>query len=135
MNSAHTPATFEGETTINKQSEIARELLEKAVGSTPSMGQNVEVKAALTSLQDLVTRQGQYTNTLASTSNPFFNRVLVDIDPAKLERPPWDVVLEVIEMASSTSSFHGTSATLTGASLPDHVLCRHISVSEYEEHA
>ncbi|KAF2676907.1 hypothetical protein K458DRAFT_424397 [Lentithecium fluviatile CBS 122367] len=100
-NNVPTPAPFEGETTINRQSEFARELLEQAVGSTPSIGQNAEIKAALTSLQDMVTRQGQYTNTMtASSTHPFFNRALVDIDPSKLERPPWEVVEDVIEKAS-----------------------------------
>ncbi|KAF2258211.1 fungal-specific transcription factor domain-containing protein [Lojkania enalia] len=95
-----TPAPFEGETTLNSQSAFAREFLEQAVGSTPSIGQNEEVKAALASLQDIVSRQGQN----ASTSNepqPFFNKALADIDSSKLERPPWEAVVEVIEKAST----------------------------------
>jgi hypothetical protein len=100
-NSAPTPATFEGETTLNRQSEFARELLEQAVGSTPSIGQNTEIQAALTSLQEMVTRQGQYTNTMSSASHPFFTRALSNIDPSKLDRPPWDIVNEVIDKAAS----------------------------------
>jgi len=101
LNSASSPATFEGETTLNRQSEFARELLEQAVGSTPSIGQNAEIKDALASLQEMVTRQGQYTNAMSSASHPLFNRALANIDPSKLERPPWDVVDDVIEKASS----------------------------------
>lgn len=96
-----TPAPFEGETTINRQSEFARELLEQAVGSTPSIIENAEIKAALTSLQDMVTRQGAYTNTMTtSLSYPFSSKSLVDVDHTKLERPPWELVNEVIDKAS-----------------------------------
>ncbi|KAJ4287806.1 hypothetical protein N0V90_012510 [Kalmusia sp. IMI 367209] len=96
-----TPAPFEGETTINRQSEFARELLEQAVGSTPSIEQNAEIKAALTSLQDMVTRQGAYTNMMTtSLTYPFSNKSLADLDHANLERPPWELVNEVIDKAS-----------------------------------
>jgi hypothetical protein len=95
-----TPA-FEGETTINRQSEFARELLEHAVGSTPSIEQNVEIKAALTSLQNMVTRQSANPNTItASLTYPFSNKALAEVDHTKLERPPWDLVNEVIDKAS-----------------------------------
>ncbi|KAL1608578.1 hypothetical protein SLS60_003522 [Paraconiothyrium brasiliense] len=95
-----TPA-FEGETTINRQSEFARELLEQAVGRTPSIEQNTEIKAALTSLQNMVTRQGANANTItASLTYPFSNKALAEIDHTKLERPPWDLVNEVIDKAS-----------------------------------
>ncbi|KAF2450389.1 hypothetical protein P171DRAFT_479480 [Karstenula rhodostoma CBS 690.94] len=105
--SVATPA-FEGETTINRQSEFARELLEQAVGSTPSIGQNAEIKAALTSLQNMVTRQGANPNTItASSTYPFCNKALAEVDHTKLERPPWDLVSEVIDKASAypTMSF------------------------------
>ena len=96
-----TPAPFEGETTIIRQSEFARELLEQAVGSTPSIIENAEVKAALTSLQDMVTRQGAYTNTAATSSlYPFINKSLANLDHTKLERPPWELVNEVIDKTS-----------------------------------
>jgi len=93
---------FEGETTFNSQSELARDYLEQAVGNTPSIVQNADIKAALTSLQDLVTIQGQKT-VKSAQSMPSFAHALVDIDPAELERPPWDVVEEVLEKASSVS--------------------------------
>ena len=96
---ASTPAPFEGE--IIRQSEFARELLEQAVGSTPSIIENAEIKAALTSLQDMVSRQGAHTNTMATTvSYPFGSRSLADVDHTKLERPPWKLVNEVIDKAS-----------------------------------
>lgn len=96
-----TPAPFEGETTLNRQSVFARELLEHAVGSTPSMETNTDIKDALKSLQEMVDRQGQYTNAIpAAFSQPFFNRSLAEIDASKLERPPWDAAHEVLEKAS-----------------------------------
>ena len=101
-NNASTPATFEGDTTLNKQSEFARELFEQTVGSTPSIGQNAEIQDAIAALQEMVTRQGQYTNAISSSSHPFFNKALANIDPSKLERPPWDVVEDVIAKAAST---------------------------------
>lgn len=97
---ASTPA-FEGETTINRQSEFARELLEQAVGSTPSIEQNAEIKAALSSLQNMVTRQSATFNTLTASLNyPFSNRAIAEIDHTKLERPPWNLVSDVVDKAS-----------------------------------
>ncbi|KAF2108829.1 fungal-specific transcription factor domain-containing protein [Lophiotrema nucula] len=93
-----TPAPFEGESTLNSQSVFARELLEQAVGSTPSMGQNAEIKTALTSLQSMVSRQNQ---TITIEPQPVFNTALADIDTTKLEKPPWDAVLDVIEKAAT----------------------------------
>jgi hypothetical protein len=92
---------FEGETTINRQSEFARELLEQAVGNTPSIGQNAEIKAALTSLQNMVTRHSANPNTIAaSLTYPFSNKALAEVDHTKLERPPWDSVSDIIDKAS-----------------------------------
>lgn len=96
VNTGGTPAPFEGDTAMNIQSEFARELLEKAVGSTPSIGQNAEIKAALTMLQDMVSKQ----SALKSTSNDpqsFLPRELSNIDASKLERPPWSVVKQVLD--------------------------------------
>jgi hypothetical protein len=74
------------------------------VGSTPSIEQNAEIKSALTSLQEMVSRQGQYTNPLPSLTSPFFHRTLAELDATKLERPPWDVANEVIEKASGENN-------------------------------
>ncbi|KAF2629040.1 hypothetical protein BU25DRAFT_457294 [Macroventuria anomochaeta] len=94
-----TPAPFEGETAINSQSGYARELLTKVVGSTPSIGQNEEIKSALSALGDIVTHQGHVTVPTASTTNSLINRALSDVDPGKLERPPWPAVKEMLERA------------------------------------
>jgi hypothetical protein len=94
---APTPAPFEGESSINSQSDYAREMLARAIGSTPSIGQNEEVRTALTALSDLVSQQSNST----STSNPLINRSLAEVDPTKLERPPWDDVTLVLEKATS----------------------------------
>jgi hypothetical protein len=72
-------------------------MLARAIGSTPSIGQDEEVKTALTALSDLVSQQSSST----STSNPLINRSLAEVDPAKLERPPWDDVMLVLEKATS----------------------------------
>lgn len=96
---ATTPAPFEGETAINSQSGYARELLAKVVGNTPSIGQNEEIKSALSALEDIVTRQGHVTVSTTSTTSSLINRALSDVDPAKLDRPPWPSVKEMLEKA------------------------------------
>ncbi|KAF2708656.1 hypothetical protein K504DRAFT_467892 [Pleomassaria siparia CBS 279.74] len=93
-------ASFEGETTFNTQSEFARDLLEQAVGNTPSIVQNPDIKAALTSLQDMVVRQDQKKSTSNVQPQPSFTHAIPDVDPAKLERPPWKVVEEVLNQAA-----------------------------------
>jgi hypothetical protein len=94
---APTPAPFEGESSINSQSDYAQKMLAQAIGSTPSIGQNEEVKSALTALSDLVSQQSNS----SSSSNPLINRSLAEVDPSKLERPPWDDVMLVLEKATS----------------------------------
>ncbi|KAH7385439.1 fungal-specific transcription factor domain-containing protein [Phaeosphaeria sp. MPI-PUGE-AT-0046c] len=96
---APTPAPFEGETTIRNQSGYARELLAKAVGSTPSIEQNAEVKSALAALGDLVAHQGNTSASTKNSMNPLINRSLADIDPAKLDKPPWEVINEILRIA------------------------------------
>ncbi|PSN71517.1 hypothetical protein BS50DRAFT_518657 [Corynespora cassiicola Philippines] len=99
---ASTPAPFEGETTMTVQSEFARELLKQAVDSTPSIEHNAEVKAALTSLQDMVSRAQ---NTGAPRlEQPFFKESFAELDPSKLERPPWEAVIEVLDKAAKYPS-------------------------------
>lgn len=98
-----TSAPFEGETALNAQSEIARELLEQAVGSTPSIGHNAEIQAALASLQSMVSRQSRITAT-TNEPQPFFHKALADVDAAKLQRPPWEAVVDVVEKATSMCS-------------------------------
>jgi hypothetical protein len=98
---ASTPAPFEGETAINSQSERARELLAQIVDNTPSIGQNEEVKSALQALSDLVTRQGQAANAATNHGNPaLINRSLADIDPGKIETPPWNVASLMLKSAA-----------------------------------
>lgn len=101
MTAATTPATFEGETAIHSQSGYARELLKKVVSNNPSIGQNEEVKSALSALGELVTHQGHVTVSTTSTTHPLINRSLSDVDPGKLERPPWPAVKEMLDRAMS----------------------------------
>ncbi|KAJ4335667.1 hypothetical protein N0V87_005925 [Didymella glomerata] len=96
---ATTPAPFEGETAINSQSGYARALLTKVVGDTPSIGQNAEIKSALSALGDIVKGQEHITVSTTSTTNSLINRALQDLDPGKLERPPWPAVKEMLERA------------------------------------
>jgi hypothetical protein len=98
---ATTPAPFEGETAINSQSGYARALLTKVVGDTPSIGQNAEIKSALSALGDIVKGQEHVTVSTTSTTNSLINRALQDLDPGKLERPPWPAVKEMLERALS----------------------------------
>ncbi|KAI4948530.1 hypothetical protein J4E91_005954 [Alternaria rosae] len=97
---APTPAPFEGESSINSQSDYAREMLAQAIGSTPSIGQNEEVKLALTALSEMVSQHGQN----PTSSNWLINHSLSDIDPSKLERPPWDTACYALEKASGRST-------------------------------
>ncbi|KAF2193182.1 hypothetical protein K469DRAFT_730100 [Zopfia rhizophila CBS 207.26] len=92
------PAPFEGETTLNTQSEYARHLLERAVINTPSIGQNSEIKAALTSLQSMVNRQNIPTD---KDEARFFKNLAPETALSKLERPPWDAVNEVLDKATT----------------------------------
>jgi uncharacterized coiled-coil protein SlyX len=104
LDEATTPAPFEGETTINSQSDYVRELLAKAVGSTPSIEQNAEVKSALSALNDLVARQGQIVAPSSLSVNALINRSLADVDPEKLTKPPWSAVTDMVARACSKST-------------------------------
>jgi hypothetical protein len=86
------------------QSDFARELLEKAVESTPSMGHNADIQAALQSLQSMVSRQTEFAST-RNEPQPFLPRALADVDPAKLERPPWEVVSDLLQQSSGISPY------------------------------
>ncbi|KAI4621865.1 hypothetical protein J4E80_004238 [Alternaria sp. BMP 0032] len=114
---APTPAPFEGESSINSQSDYAREMLARVIGSTPSIGQNEEVKSALTALSEMVSQHGQN----PATSNPLINQSLVDIDPSKLERPPWEIACYALEKASEypTMAFAVVFPFLRMANLKD----------------
>lgn len=92
-----TPAFFEGETGINRQSDYARELLTHAVEDMPSIGQNAEIKTALSALKQLVTEQGR----VARSSHPGPQSLdrCSGFDSSKLNQPPWNVVEEAIEKA------------------------------------
>ncbi|KAF2014110.1 hypothetical protein BU24DRAFT_481483 [Aaosphaeria arxii CBS 175.79] len=95
-----TPAAFEGETTMHTQSSFAREVLEKAIGSTPSISQNAEIKATLNSLQDMVGRQNVLTS--ASTeAAAFFEKRLSENEATNLDRPPWDIVESILDRAAT----------------------------------
>jgi len=96
-----TPAPFEGETTINSQSDYARELLAQAIGEMPSIEQNAEIRTALAALKELVNQQSQVSTSL----NPRISREFADYDPAKLDRPPLDVVETVFDTACSQYPF------------------------------
>lgn len=93
-----TPAPFEGETALNAQSEYAREFIEKAVGSTPSIVQNKEIQAALASLKSMVNRQHHY-GAAKSELQPLSDKLTADVAASTLERPPWEAVNEVIDKA------------------------------------
>ncbi|KAL6704960.1 hypothetical protein ACN47E_007505 [Coniothyrium glycines] len=92
---AATPAPFEGETAIARQSDYARDLLAQAVGRTPSIVQNAEIKSALTALGDLVSQQSHST----VSAHPLINRGFAEWDPATLEKPPWQEVANALDKA------------------------------------
>jgi hypothetical protein len=96
------PPPFEGETTLNAQSEFAREFVEKAVGHSTYIGQNNEIQAALASLKSMVNRQSDFAAT-KSDLQPLFDKVTTDTDVSILEGPPWEAVNEAIERATRKS--------------------------------
>lgn len=93
-----TPATFEGVTTINSQSDYARKLLTQAISGAPSIGYNAEIKTALKSLGELVNQQAQ------NNAIPFppSNHSLAQSDMQLLDRPPWKAVKTALDLAFST---------------------------------
>lgn len=90
------PAQFEGETTLNTQSGLARDLLERALVSTPAIGDNSEIKAALKSLQNLVTKQK---NPSKTSEYSYQWNPPSGLDGSQLELPPWESVESVLEKA------------------------------------
>lgn len=125
------PAPFEGETAINSQSGYARELLAKVVGNIPSIGQNEEIKSALSALEDIVTRQGHVTVSTTSTTSSLINRALSDVDPAKLDRPPWLSVKEMLEKAlGKPCNNYGPEAFVHVHRVSHYGICSHFPVPE-----
>ncbi|EMD85979.1 hypothetical protein COCC4DRAFT_146409 [Bipolaris maydis ATCC 48331] len=100
LQEAPTPAPFEGESSINIQSVYAREMLAQVIDNTPSIGQNEEVKMALTALSEMVSQPGQ---TMAP-SNRLINRSLTEVDPTRLEQPPWMEVCNALDTAMKYST-------------------------------
>jgi hypothetical protein len=98
---AATPAPFEGETAINSQSDYAREMLAQVVGTTPSIGQNAELKFALSALGELVSKKNQVSTSPATGGNTLVSRSLVETDAGKLEHPPWEIIKGAIDRARS----------------------------------
>lgn len=128
MGEASNSAPFEGETAINSQSGYARELLTKIVGNSPSIGQNEEIKSALSALGDIVTRQGHVTVSNTGTNHALINRALSDVDPGKLDRPPWTAVKEMLDRArSKLCVLHGASNSTDTGRISNHGICGNIS--------
>lgn len=96
-----TPNHFEGETGINTQSGYVRELLVQVVGETPSVGQNAEVKAALTALEELVAPHNKNEDAATPASQPLINPSFASVDTSKLPLPPWHVVKVAVDKAMS----------------------------------
>jgi hypothetical protein len=97
-----TPAHFEGKTGNNTQSDYVRNLLVQVVGETPSVGQNAEVRAALTALGELVTRHNHDTALTTSLNQPLLDRSLASIESATIGQPPWEVVRFALDKALKT---------------------------------
>ncbi|CAN9407683.1 unnamed protein product [Alternaria alternata] len=94
-----TPAHFEGKTGNNTQSDYVRNLLVQVVGETPSVGQNAEVKAALTAMEELVTRHNHDIALTTSLNQSLLDPSLAGVDIGTLGRPPWEVVTSVLDKA------------------------------------
>lgn len=102
------PAAFEGNTTTHAHSIFAREVLQKAVESSPMAGRNQELQTALTSLQNIVGRLSVQASTHESIS-PFPFSQGASISSLKdLQLPPQKYVKELIR-----STFVNESVTFT----------------------
>jgi hypothetical protein len=96
---APSPAPFEGETTLNSQSEVVRGYLERAVVNTPSIGSNSQVQAALATLQNMARRQNQV-QPMVPDVQLFQHKAPSDVDMSQFKRPPWDAVIDLLERAT-----------------------------------
>jgi hypothetical protein len=128
------PVPFEGETGINTQSDYVRDLLIQVVGETPSMGQNADVREALTALEELVIRQKRDTSSATSTCQPVIDRSLARTDAAMLAQPPWDVVRLAIDKAMSCWPLSKPIYTVANAyRASDHDVCRSLLYAQNEQ--
>ena len=132
LTDAPTPVAFEGESSINSQSDYAREMLAQAIGSTPSIGENKEVKMALTALSEMVSQQSQ---TISSTNAPIHSS-LAEVDHTQLERPPWPIVCKVLDKAiSECERSLGCFSEVTNLSrVSDHGLRTSVPVPQSGQH-
>ncbi|KAH8629471.1 hypothetical protein IG631_16728 [Alternaria alternata] len=99
-----TPAHFEGKTGNNTQSDYVRNLLVQVVGETPSVGQNAEVRAALTAMEELVARHNHDTALTTSLNQHLLDCSVAGVDIETLGRPPWEIVTSVLDKALSHSA-------------------------------
>ncbi|KAL1792205.1 hypothetical protein ACET3X_009956 [Alternaria dauci] len=93
---------FEGKTGNNTQSDYVRNLLVQVVGETPSVGQNAEVRAALTALEGMVAQHNHDTALTTSLNQPLLDRSLASVNSATIGQPPWEVVKLVLNKALKT---------------------------------
>lgn len=100
-----TPPAFEGNTTTHAHSVFARDVVEKAVGSSPMTGRDPDVTAALQSLHSIVSRLSVQSSTHESISAfPYFPGS-AHIDSLKeLQLPPQNSVHEVIQKTCETEA-------------------------------
>lgn len=97
------PAAFEGNTTTHAHSLFAREVLEKAVESSPMTGRNPEVTAALQSLHNIVSRLSVQASTHESISTLPFSQGPIEISSLKeLQLPPQKYVHELMQKTLET---------------------------------
>ncbi|RDI77480.1 hypothetical protein Vi05172_g12470 [Venturia inaequalis] len=92
------PAAFEGNTTTHAHSIFAREVLEKAVESSPMTGRNPDITAALQSLHGMVSRLSVQASTHESISAFPYLPETTDISSLKdLQLPPQNCVHELFK--------------------------------------
>lgn len=91
------PAAFEGNTTTHAHSVFAREVLERAVGSSPMTGQNPAMNAALSSLQGIVNKLSIQASTHEGVSEYPFSQGASISSVKDLQLPPQKYVEEIIQ--------------------------------------
>ncbi|TLD18287.1 fungal-specific transcription factor domain protein [Venturia nashicola] len=99
------PAAFEGNTTTHAHSLYAREVLERAVESSPMTGRNPDVTAALQSLHGIVSRLSVQASTHDSISALSFLPGTTDVSSLKhLQLPPQNSIHDLIQRTNKTES-------------------------------
>jgi hypothetical protein len=92
-------AAFDGATTFSAHSELAKDLLERAVGNNSFVAQYTEMRSALASLRDIV--KGQENNATTTSPDSLPSTGKRGQAPTAVILPSWEATSEVLLKAQS----------------------------------